>query len=223
MFFSLARWLRPACAALLLALVTLIALAPAASARAGDAPLASAVQAPSSEAPAKTCSTFRVRERDQVWLVSTRCLGCPSAGPEMPAWQIWRYEQAMWQPRTAAEFYAADAADLVTPFYIHGNRIDPGVASSDGLAVYFQMAGKFDGEPPVRFVIWSWPSSQIHGPLRDVRSKAARSDVDAYYLGRFLEGMKPEVHTGLIGYSYGARIACGALHLLGGGTQIGLA
>ena len=29
--------------------------------------------------------------------------------------------------------------------------------------------------------------------------------------------------VGLIGYSYGARISCGALHLLGGGSQIGLA
>jgi hypothetical protein len=29
--------------------------------------------------------------------------------------------------------------------------------------------------------------------------------------------------VGLIGFSYGARIICGALHLLGGGAQIGLA
>jgi len=216
-FCSFARWLRPAGGWLSPALVALAALTFVARAPAEGPPDAAL------QAPAKACPTFRVREQDQIWLVSTRCLGCPSDGPEMPAWQLWQYENATWQPRTTAEFYAADSADLVTPFYIHGNRIDPGVASSDGLAVYFQMAGKFDDEPPVRFVIWSWPSSQIHGPLRDVRSKAARSDVDAYYLGRFLAGMNPDVRTGLIGYSYGARIACGALHLLGGGTQIGLA
>src|SRR5262245_63758301 len=150
MFLSLARWLRPACAGLCLALITLTVLMPAGGARAGDAPPDFAVQAPANQTLAKTCPTFRVREQDQVWLVSTRCLGCPGGGPEMPAWQIWRYEQAIWQPRTTAEFYAADSVDLVTPFYIHGNRIDPGVASSDGLAVYFQMAGKFDDEPPVR-------------------------------------------------------------------------
>ncbi len=175
------------------------------------------------ESPAATCPTFRVRAQDQVWLASTRCLGCPSGGSELPAWQLWRYEQGWWQPRTSAEFYAADSADLLTAFYIHGNRIDPGLASSDGLATYFQMAGKFDDEPPVRFVIWSWPSSQIHGQLKDVRAKAARSDVDAYYLGRFLAAMQPEVRVGLIGYSYGARISCGALHLLGGRSQLGLA
>jgi hypothetical protein len=33
--------------------------------------------------------------------------------------------------------------------------------------------------------------------------------------------MKPEVQNGLIGYSYGARIITGALHLLGGGTLAG--
>jgi hypothetical protein len=87
--------------------------------------------------------------------------------------------------------------------------------------VYFQLVGKSDDEPPVRFVIWSWPSSQIKGPLKDVRSKAWRTDTDGYYLARFLAEMKPEVRTGLIGYSYGARIITGALHLLGGGSLAG--
>lgn len=208
----IARRVIPACVGLSLLLSLAVAVAR------GEGPADSAVQA-----PAPTCPTFRVREQDQVWLVSTRCLGCPSGNEEAIGWQLWRYEKGTWQPRTTAEFYAADSAELVTPFYIHGNRIDDGLASSDGLATYFQMAGKFDDEPAVRFVIWSWPSSQIKGPLNDVRSKAARSDVEAYYLGRFLAGMRPEVCVGLIGYSYGARITCGALHLLGGGTQIGLA
>jgi hypothetical protein len=73
----------------------------------------------------------------------------------------------------------------------------------------------------VRFVIWSWPSEQIHGPLRDVRAKAARSDLDAVYLGRFLAGIQPQVRVGLVGYSYGARIIAGGLHLLGGGQLLG--
>lgn len=211
-----ARWAFPAGVGLCLTLGLL-----AARAR-GQSPAAdAAVQAPA-DSSAKTCPTFRVREQDQVWLVSTRCLGCPSGKETMPGWQLWQYEKATWQPRTTAEFYAADSAKVVTPFYIHGNRIDHGLASSDGLAVYFQMAGKFDDEPPVRFVIWSWPSSQIKGPLNDVRTKADRSDVEAYYVGRFLAGMQPDVRTGLIGYSYGARITCGAMHLLGGGSQIGL-
>jgi len=212
----LPRWLLAVGASLCLTLGHVVTRGEDAAAQ----PEKSATQAPDLPA-SKTCLTFRVRPQDQVWLVSTRGLGCPS-GKEDPAWQLWQYEKAMWQPRTAAQFYAADSPDLVTPFYIHGNRIDPDLASSDGLATYFQLAGKLDEEPPVRFVIWTWPSSQIKGPLNDIRSKAARSDVEAYYLARFLAGMQPEVRTGLIGFSYGARITCGALHLLGGGSQIGL-
>ena len=59
--------------------------------------------------PKESC-VFRVREQDEIWVVSTRHLGCPSGGKEVPPWQIWRYEKGWWQPRTAAEFYASDNA-----------------------------------------------------------------------------------------------------------------
>lgn len=173
--------------------------------------------------PAKVCQTFRVRPQDQIWAVSTRCLGCPGHHVHDQPWTVWKYDPAAprWLNATAAEFYAADSADVVTPIYVHGNRIESAEALSHGLEIYFQLAGKFDDEPPVRFVIWSWPSDQIHGPLRDVRAKADRSDVDAVYLGRFLAGIQPQVRVGLLGYSYGARIIAGGLHLLGGGQLQG--
>jgi hypothetical protein len=166
------------------------------------------------------CTTFRVREQDQVWLVSTRHLGCPSGGKYQPTFQIWRYEQGRWQPKTEAEFFREDSDQLVTPIYVHGNQIDAGLASSYGLTVYFEFVGKLDVERAARFVIWSWPSDQIRGPLRDVREKAARSDTDAYYLACFLGRMRPEVQVGLLGYSLGARIASGAMQLLGGGSLL---
>jgi hypothetical protein len=182
--------------------------------------------APSTEKQAQApqqqiCKTFRVRDEDQVWLVSTRHLGCAIGGKYQPSFQIWRYEKGLWQPRTEADFFAEDSADLVTPIYVHGNQIDAGLASSYGLSFYFELVGKLDVEPPARFVIWSWPSDQIKGPLKDVRAKADRSDIDAYYLACFLARMKPEVRVGLLGYSFGARIISGAMHLAGGGLLLG--
>jgi hypothetical protein len=167
--------------------------------------------------PAKpsVCRTFRVREQDQVWVVSTRHLGCTNFVKSLPPLQFCRYENGWWQPKSAADFLAEQPEDGVTSFYIHGNQISHGQACSDGLAVYFQLAGKFDDEPPVRFVIWSWPSDRIKGPLNDVRTKAARSDSEALYLARFLEELTPEAQVGLTGYSFGARIVSGALHELG--------
>src|SRR3954462_12454133 len=52
----------------------------------------------SAAAAQQACPTFRVREQDQIWLVSTRHLGC-SVGI-IPTFQIWRYEKGTWQPKT---------------------------------------------------------------------------------------------------------------------------
>lgn len=169
----------------------------------------------------QVCRTFRVREQDQVWLISTRHLGCSIGGKYLPSYLIWLYEKGTWQPRTEADFFAADSADVVTPIYIHGNRINADEASSFGLSFYFELVGKFDHEPPTRFVIWSWPSDEIRGPIKDVRSKATRSDYESYYFASFLSRMNPQVRVGLLGYSFGARIVSGALHLLNGGAIFG--
>jgi hypothetical protein len=192
------------------------------------APVKSAVQSPvqspvqaAAKSPVQACTVFRVRPQDQIWAVSTRCLGCPAGGSAEPGWTVWHYESGRWVNSTTAALYATDSPEIVTPIFVHGNRVEDGQALSDGLAVYFQLAGKFDHEPPVRFIIWSWPSAQIRGPLNDVRTKAYSSDTEAYYVARFLAGMSPEVRAGLVGFSYGARIIGGALHGLGGGRVAG--
>lgn len=168
------------------------------------------------------CTTFRVRPQDQVWVLSSRHLGCAS-NAAAESLQTWQYEKGIWQPRTIAEFYATDSADVVTTMYIHGNRISAGQAHADGLAVYFQLVGKFDHLRAVRFVIYTWPSDQIKGQLKDVRVKADRADEEAFLVSRFLYKLNPEVPVGVVGYSYGARIILGGLHLLGGGAFCGRA
>ncbi len=200
-------------------LSAILALCVATAIHAGE--VAQPAEKQASNSPAQVCRTFRVREQDQIWLVSTRHLNCSIGSKYQPTFQFCRYEKGMWQPRTESDFFREDSADLVTPVYVHGNRIDAGLASSYGLSFYFEFAGKFDAEPPVRFVIWSWPSDQIKGPIKDVRSKAARSDYEAYYLGNFLSRIQPEVRVGVLGFSFGARIASGAMHLLGGGQIFG--
>jgi hypothetical protein len=74
-----------------------------------------------------------------------------------------------------------------------------------------------------RFVIWSWPSEFIVGPLRDVREKAIRSDEQACSLAWLVSHMAPDTPVSMIGYSYGSRLVCGAGHLLGGGRLAGRA
>ena len=55
----------------------------------------------------------------------------------------------------------------------------------------------------------------------DVRHKACVSDRHAWHLAWLVDQMHPRGALSLIGYSYGARLVCGSLHLLGGGRLAG--
>lgn len=215
-----------AAVAIVLAVATLLVLTGSSETRAADPALS-----PDSTLPPVKCVTeFRVREQDAIWLIGTRHLDC-NVSNFSPS--VHRFEKGLWVASTLEEFYATDTEVVIDPisekkvgryttFWVHGNRIDANQAASDGLTFYFELAGRTETTPPIRHVIWTWPSTQIKGPIRDVRSKAARSDVEAAYLGMFMGGMNPGVQLRVIGYSYGGRIVTGAMHMLGNGTWMGL-
>ncbi|MEM6799232.1 MAG: hypothetical protein AAF589_06930 [Planctomycetota bacterium] len=72
-------------------------------------------------------------------------------------------------------------------------------------------------------MIFSWPSSQIKGLIRDAREKAARTRPAGFHLAWVANQFSPSAPLGLFGYSYGARVISGATHILGGGSLGGLA
>ena len=51
--------------------------------------------------------------------------------------------------------------------------------------------------------------------------KARRSDTQSFYLASWLERLPKDTPVGLIGYSFGARVVGGALHLAEGGALLG--
>ncbi len=110
---------------------------------------------------------------------------------------------------------------LPTVFWVHGNRKYPDEAREDGMEVYRQLTDGVSGDRPIRFVIYSWPATPIHGLREDAREKAARTNADGYYLASLVNQMDPKLSVDFIGYSFGARIVTGALHLLGGGELCG--
>lgn len=151
----------------------------------------------------------------ELWLASTRHL--PPVCCDQPSLQLWRFgPDHCWVSSSTEEFLAtADPAVPVT-FFIHGNRADADRAIQTGWNVYQRMTCDA-GDRPFRLVIWSWPSDQIRGPRRDAQSKACRSDFDAYFLATFLNRLPLKARVNLFGFSFGARIATGALELLAGG------
>jgi alpha/beta superfamily hydrolase len=155
------------------------------------------------------------RPQDQVWLVSNRGLGC-NIEQQVQNLKYWRYDcERSWVRSSLAELLAADDGGITTVF-VHGNRITCDEAFTKGWGAYRTLVRCAD-ERPVRFIIWSWPSDPIRGPVQDAREKACRTNPSGYCLGWFLDRLNPETPVSLMAHSFGARIVTGALHVLGGG------
>ena len=117
------------------------------------------------------------------------------------------------------ELLAAEQPSAATCVLVHGNHTDRQLAVTKGFEVYRTLVrGAKDGQP-VRLVVWSWPSDQVPGSFReDARIKARRTNVEAFYLANFLDRLRGQNPVSLVGYSFGARVITGSLHLLGGGA-----
>jgi hypothetical protein len=108
-------------------------------------------------------------------------------------------------------------ASLSTVIFVHGNRLTNWDAKCEGLAAYRRIVRQSDAAP-IRFVIYSWPSAQISGPLKDVRVKATRTRPAGCQLAWFVDQLPAETPITMVGFSFGARIVTGSLHILGGGS-----
>ncbi|HWA97614.1 MAG TPA: hypothetical protein VG713_03955 [Pirellulales bacterium] len=159
----------------------------------------------------------------EIWLFSTRhlpgnCLYC-NAAPK-----VYRGGCCQpWQPSSVDEFRASCDPSVATVFFIHGNRIDADEAVQQGMTTFARLRLAAGEGLRVRFVIWSWPSEPMI-PIaiaRDADLKAGRTDTEAHYVANVLAKIPAECPLSMIGFSFGARITSGALHLLGGGAAAG--
>jgi hypothetical protein len=164
------------------------------------------------------------RAFDEIWVISTRGLGGCGHIPAPPKFFVQRRTiEGAWVVSSIDEFLAADNPPTPIGFAMHGNRVNSSDAIRQGMMAYRQFTAGVPASQPVRFVIWSWPSDRIHGILKDIRAKAARTNTDGKYLAWTLYQLDPQTPVSLIGFSYGARIASGALHILAGGSLDGFA
>lgn len=141
---------------------------------------------------------------DQIYVISTRGIGT-------------RCAPFRWSPLSWEALAAELSRPAPTVIYVHGNRVDCGYCKSHGLAMYRSIAAKRQDDEPLRFIIWSWPSSQIRGQIRDYQVKAARTKQVGWQLAWAIDQVPAETPLAIVGYSFGARVTTGALHLLGGG------
>ena len=110
---------------------------------------------------------------------------------------------------------------MPTVVFIHGNRTDADEAVVKGWYAYESIQAE-TADRPFRYVIWSWPAERVCRRNKvDVQLKADYSDVESYYLAKWLDRLRPGVKVSLVGHSFGPRIITGALHLLAGGEVAG--
>lgn len=186
-----------------------VAIAPACAALAAE-PIAS-----NGAACAVRCGK---RPGDQFWVVSTRHLACNAGVTEtLPDFRVQYFAQNRWHDGDAQMFLAHDDPARSTVIYVHGNRFDADQALASGWESYYAITRTLPAERNVRYVIWTWPSEKEFGPIRDARHKLARTPVESYYLARLMTAIDPKVPTSVVGYSYGARVALGAVHMSAGG------
>lgn len=116
------------------------------------------------------------------------------------------------------EAIAAIQPPTPTVVFVHGNRVEPNEVRPRSIWVYRQLVSRCADERPIRFLIFSWPSDEIDGMIRDARLKAAKTKPAGFQLAWLLDQSPCEAPLGGLGYSFGARVLSGATHLLAGGS-----
>ncbi len=151
----------------------------------------------------------------EIWLVSARTIG---ACEDVPRLAYWRYEHGAWVTATQEEL--CNGPLLPTCVWSHGNWVSHYDAAVIGWKVYKQI--KHCGHnQPFRMIIWSWPTDRQGKVRKDAQAKSIRADKFAYPLAWLVNKFPAGQPVSFVGFSYGAKLNAGALHLLGGGSKGG--
>lgn len=181
----------------------------------------------------------QLRPGDELWFVSSRRLG--SRNCDVHSLQTQQYLGGQWLGSAPASLFANVHGDLsafphpsgavetstMMPspkpmiVLVHGNSWSYDTALKRGIQTYQEVIVPWIDKPPLRFVIWTWPSDSIPGPIRDIRVKSELAEEHGFHLARFLQQLPASPQVALIGFSYGARVTIGAMNLLGGGSVNG--
>ncbi|QDU58654.1 hypothetical protein [Aeoliella mucimassa] len=161
---------------------------------------------------------------DEIFEINVRAAGC-STDPARVSQAIRvqqfvatnEYGHHQWLPGDMSQVTTAPDDGRITIVYVHGNKVDPCMARDRGLQVYRTLVGRDTEHRPIRFIIFSWPSTEVNGILNDYRVKASRTQPVGWQLGYVLNQLSPESPISLLGYSYGCRVIGGATHVLAGG------
>ncbi len=178
---------------------------------------------------------FRPRPQDEIWLISTRKIQSPdemadrkfraklqnenSSGGQL---ECFRIVNQQWQTADIGNLFACHTSNqtLNTFVFVHGNRTTEFWSQRRGKQVYQALFGNVQNSPPVRFVIWSWPSERLWNPIDDFEVKMRRALFEGQLFSSFLGRLDSKHPVALMGYSMGAQVIFTALANLPDGSEI---
>lgn len=180
-----------------------------------------AADSPSGARPATVaCSLTLPRDCDEIWVVSSRGLGCPSEEAALRM-KYWQRQAGHWTP-SSREVFLTRPADMTTSFFMVGNAYTHAETIETGWFAYCRLIQQAPESPPLRWVIWSWPSDHLHmRHLPDAKIKLTRCPAVSYYMAWLVDQLPVETPLSMSGSSFGARIIMGSLELLSGGRSGG--
>lgn len=162
-------------------------------------------------------------QSDRIFWVSTRHLATEAcrANVQSPNLRMWELECGRFNPTTTDAFHATLSVDRPVVIYVHGNRMTTQNLVERSAQVRSAIRRCCD-RTGIDWVIFSWPSDRNFAGLRDFRQKADQCDAQGLYLATFLHPITASgIPTGMIGFSFGARVITGSLHALAGGRLAG--
>jgi len=161
---------------------------------------------------------------DDVWVVSTRRLPGVCDLPSHATFDVEQRIAGRWERAELAGLLADPSRPLV--IFIHGNRYEPHDAKAQGIMLARRLAACGSSAAAPRTVVFSWPSEQQGRLIASSRDNYRRSYADGHYLARLLGQAETAQPVAIIGYSFGATIAVGAIEDLvhaGDGAAHGIA
>jgi hypothetical protein len=155
-----------------------------------------------------------------IWEVNCRSLACLDIPNELAAIQLCDNQ---WRCRSEADLFSEiltqPARNII---YIHGNRTSPAEARQKVMRLACALGRRADGLP-LRVILFSWPSEKpdVILPRKMVEEKKSAIEGASIQLASLLMRIPTGDDLGIVGFSFGCAVACGALHLQAGGDISG--
>lgn len=153
---------------------------------------------------------FNPRPQDEVWLISTRSIQGATAPVALDQFVCKHVVGTAWNQVPLQQLLDVQRGnpDKATVVFLHGNRTSQYWARRRGKQAYQVLFGNNPvNMPPVRFVIWSWPTDPLVNPIQDFEKKMDRSVLDGRLFGQFLSCLDHQQPLKLVTYSLGTQVA----------------